>query len=470
MNAAGQPRRPGVARSSTGGDRYAALVSSGMGAQLAAWLGLPRPVTLRRYAQDEPLVPTGDVAGVVAVVGETALAARILNRLAELDIDATGAVKTAEGEPAETRLAAVVVDVSQARRILDLDGLRSALQASLRRLVANARVVVIGTDPATLTVPEEVATQRALEGLVRSLGKELRNGATANLVLLRSPEADPLPTVEFFLSGRSAYVDGQVLRIVAAQPILPAEPARPLAGKVAVVTGAARGIGASIVAAMARDGARIIAVDVPAAGQALADVANAAGGVALQVDITNPHAGHLIGESAARLGGLDIVVHNAGITRDKLLANMDPSKWAAVMEVNLAAQVRLNDALLADGGPLNPQARVIAVSSMSGIAGNRGQTNYAASKAGVIGLVQAYAQRFDGSGNIYNAVAPGFIETEMTARMPLGPRELGRRLNSLSQGGLPRDVAEVVAFFAQPSSAGLNGQVLRVCGQSMLGA
>jgi 3-oxoacyl-[acyl-carrier protein] reductase len=112
----------------------------------------------------------------------------------------------------------------------------------------------------------------------------------------------------------------------------------------------------------------------------------------------------------------------------------------------------------------------VCVSSQSGIAGNRGQTNYAASKAGVIGMVRAWAPAFAGRGATINAVAPGFIVTEMTGSMPLGTREIGSRVNSLQQGGLPVDVAETIAWLAQPSAAGVNGQVVRVCGQSFLGA
>jgi 3-oxoacyl-[acyl-carrier protein] reductase len=119
---------------------------------------------------------------------------------------------------------------------------------------------------------------------------------------------------------------------------------------------------------------------------------------------------------------------------------------------------------------LEDDARIVCVSSQSGIAGNRGQTNYAASKAGVIGMVRAWAPEFAKRGATINAVAPGFIVTDMTAKMPFGTREVGSRLNSLQQGGLPVDVAETIAWLAQPGSAGVNGQTVRVCGQSLLGA
>ena len=168
-------------------------------------------------------------------------------------------------------------------------------------------------------------------------------------------------------------------------------------------------------------------------------------------------------------GGLDVLVHNAGVTRDRTIAKMPADRWSELMDINLSSEERINDALL-DGGVLPENGRIVCVSSLSGIAGNAGQTNYATSKAGVIGMVEALAPSLAERAQTINAVAPGFIETQMTAAMPLGVREVGRRMNSLRQGGLPVDVAETVAFFASPASAGVNGNVVRVCGQSLLGA
>src|SRR5439155_23624325 len=132
-------------------------------------------------------------------------------------------------------------------------------------------------------------------------------------------------------------------------------------------------------------------------------------------------------------------------------------------------QERINDALLADG-VLRDGARIVSVSSVGGIAGNRGQANYATSKAGIIGMVEALAPVLRERGATINAVAPGFIETAMTAAMPLPAREAGRRMNSLAQGGMPVDVAETIAWLAGPASGAVNGNVVRVCGQSLLGA
>jgi 3-oxoacyl-[acyl-carrier protein] reductase len=163
------------------------------------------------------------------------------------------------------------------------------------------------------------------------------------------------------------------------------------------------------------------------------------------------------------------VVHNAGITRDKTIANMTPAMWSAVINVNLSTQERINDALV-EAGALKSGARIVCVSSISGIAGNYGQTNYALSKAGVIGMVKSLAPSLAQQGITINAVAPGFIETRMTAAVPLAMREAGRRLNSMGQGGQPLDVAETIAWFASPASGGLTANIVRVCGQSLLGA
>jgi 3-oxoacyl-[acyl-carrier protein] reductase len=275
--------------------------------------------------------------------------------------------------------------------------------------------------------------------------------------------------VEFFLSGRSAYVDGQVVAVNESTGGN-GDALRPLAGKVAVVTGAARGIGAEIARTLARDGATVVSVDVPAAGESLAKVANEVRGTALQLDVTAEDAGTRIVEHATqRHGRIDIVVHNAGILRDKLLVNMAEDRWSAVLDVNLRSIIRMNEAFLGAGG-LGKGGRIVCLSSIAGIAGNRGQTNYAASKAGLIGLVQTLSAQVQDRGITVNAVAPGFIETEMTAKVPFATREVGRRMNSLQQGGKPLDVAETIAWLSQPGAAAVTGQVVRVCGQSLLGA
>ena len=250
----------------------------------------------------------------------------------------------------------------------------------------------------------------------------------------------------------------------------PADWDSPLTGQLALVTGAARGIGAAIAATLARDGARVVCADLPAAGEALARTANRVSGTTLTVDISAPGAPEqIVTHLRDRFGGVDIVVHNAGITRDRLLANLAPDAWASVLDVNLGAQLRINRALF-NSDTLHPRGRIVCLSSTTGIAGNRGQTNYGTSKAGVIGFVDAFADEVARRAITINAVAPGFIETKMTAAIPLAIREAGRRMSSLGQGGLPLDVAETIAWYASPGSAGVNGNTVRVCGQSLLGA
>ncbi len=199
-------------------------------------------------------------------------------------------------------------------------------------------------------------------------------------------------------------------------------------------------------------------------------------GTALQLDITSAEAGGRIAGHVAERHGSEAtlfgIVHNAGITRDKLLVNTDAARWQSVLAVNLAAEIAINDVLLDPGRPggLADGGRIVGIASTSGIAGNRGQANYAASKAGVVGLVRAMAPDLAGRGITVNAVAPGFIETEMTAKIPFVQREVFRRSNSLSQGGNPIDVAETIGYFLDPASAGVTGQVVRVCGQNLVGA
>jgi 3-oxoacyl-[acyl-carrier protein] reductase len=187
------------------------------------------------------------------------------------------------------------------------------------------------------------------------------------------------------------------------------------------------------------------------------------------MDIGSPEAPQALVQAALADGGWDVVVHNAGITRDKTIANMKEHFWDSVININLSTQERINEALV-DKGTLRRGARIVCVSSISGIAGNVGQTNYALSKAGVVGMVQSLAPHLAKHGITINAVAPGFIETAMTAAVPFAMREAGRRMNSLSQGGLPQDVAEAICWLASPASGGVTGNLVRVCGQSIMGA
>jgi 3-oxoacyl-[acyl-carrier protein] reductase len=337
----------------------------------------------------------------------------------------------------------------------------------MKNLDHSAHLVILGRDPQTLSDPFAASTQRALEGFSRSLAKELRSGGTLQLIHVGEGAEDQLEgPLRFFLSPKSAFVSGQVINLNACDTQV-MDWTRPLAGRKALVTGAARGIGAAIAETLARDGAEVILLDVPPARTDLDALAARLGGRGITLDICAENAATELVEQLP--DGIDIVVHNAGITRDKTLANMTPEFWDAVLAVNLNAPQVLTRALL-DSGTLRDNGRVILLASISGIAGNRGQTNYAASKAGLIGLAQAWAPLLHERGISINAVAPGFIETQMTAHIPFGLREAGRRMSSLGQGGLPQDVAEAVAWLAQPGTGAFTGQALRVCGQSVLGA
>jgi 3-oxoacyl-[acyl-carrier protein] reductase len=438
-------------------DRYSQLVNAPVVATVAKQLGLPQPAELDRHRPGAPVV-----AG--PVLSGAAPGGRLQKALAGL-LDEIGAERAGAEGPAK----ALVFDATGIADSTELVELQRFFYPAVARLQRSGRVVVLGTPPAETGAPRAHTAQRALEGFVRSLGKEIGGrGCTAQLVLVSPGAEDQLAsTLRFLLSPRSAYVSGQVVRIgpgVAPLPELDWE--RPLAGKTALVTGASRGIGAAIATVLARDGAAVVGLDVPQAGEDLGRLMTELGGDSLTLDITADDAPARIAERFA--GGLDVIVHNAGVTKDRTIAKMPEERWVQLLEINLSSEERINDALL--GAGLLGGGRIVCVSSMSGIAGNSGQTNYAASKAGVIGMVEALAPELADRGATINAVAPGFIETKMTAAMPIGPREAGRRLSSLSQGGLPVDVAETIAWFASPASTGVNGNVVRVCGQSLLGA
>ena len=475
-------------------DRYQQLTSSRPGRFVSRRLGLPPAPPLRRHEPGGPLLagpallgaaPGGRLAAAVASVlsgagvdvrrvssGRELTAARVDLRRAQSGEELTGAEVDVRRPPSgDERYAALILD---ATGIAVSEGLRHSydfLHPLIRRIDSCGRLLVLGTPPEACDGPRAAAAQRALEGLVRTAGKEVGRGATAQLVYVApGAEAAAESTLRFLLSARSAYVSGQVVRVRPAEAGGPKNWDRPLAGEVALVTGAARGIGASIAETLARDGAEVVCLDVPAQGGELAETAKRVGGSTLQLDITGADApAALAAYLRERHGGVDLVVHNAGITRDRTLGRMGDAEWDAVIAVNLTAPERITEALL-EGDVPRPGGRVVCVSSVSGIAGNRGQANYAASKAGLIGMVEALAPVLAERPATINAVAPGFIETSMTAAMPVVAREVARRMNSLAQGGRPIDVAETVAWLGARASAGVTGNVVRVCGQSLLGA
>lgn len=448
-------------------DRYIDFANSSLGHRLVAAVGLPSPVRLERW-QAGRLRPVDGallIGGGALTRNVSAFAHKLTEQIYSYGSEPLVAKAWIPGHG--PKLKAVLFDASELLHTGQLKQLREFFQPLLKNLDQSAHVVILGRAPQSLSDPFAASAQRALEGFSRSLAKELRSGGTLQLLYVGAGAEDQLEgALRFFLSPKSAYISGQVLHLDACATQVE-DWTRPLAGRKALVTGAARGIGASIAETLARDGADVVLLDVPAAKNDLEALAARLGGKSITLDICAEDAASRLIEQLPE--GIDIVVHNAGITRDKTLANMTPDFWDAVLAVNLNAPQVLTQALL-DSGTLHDNGRVILLASISGIAGNRGQTNYAASKAGLIGLAEAWAPSLAAREISINAVAPGFIETQMTAHIPFALREAGRRMSSLGQGGLPQDVAEAVAWLAQPGSGAVSGQALRVCGQSVLGA
>lgn len=464
-------------------DRYGEFVQSNLGKKLAKNLGLPLPVELERFDMGKPVV-RGDVLVGSAVGDDHSLSDAVARILADVHanvyVNASDGIKDALANASvdakadtggKDKYKVVVFDATNINNADELATIYEFFHPIARRIDKSGRVIVLGRPPEELDDIQASLAQRALVGFVRSIAKEFKKGITAQLIYVAKGQEQHLDsTLRFFMSARSAYVSGQVVQVNKGEHVS-VDWQQPLAGKTMLVTGASRGIGESIARVLARDGAHVICLDVPQQQSELQKVAGQISGSTLLLDITADDAGEKIANAAAKRGGLDAIIHNAGVTRDKTLANMDEQKWNMVININLASIAKINNHLLANDA-LNDNARIVCVSSISGIAGNLGQTNYATSKAGVIGLVNATANQLqaNGKGMTINAVAPGFIETQMTAAIPFAIREAGRRMNSMSQGGLPVDVAEAIAWLASPASGGVNGNTVRVCGQSLLGA
>lgn len=376
--------------------------------------------------------------------------------------------------PESFRAKALVFDASSATSPAELRALYDFFHPLVPKLASCSRVIVLGRPETAAQTAGQAAAQAALEGFVRSLAKEIgRKGSTATLLLVQPGAEERLgPVLRFVLSRRSAFVTAQKLVVHANVTVSDAgaqEFVRVLERKVALVTGAARGIGEATARTLAREGAHVVCLDRPEEETLCTELARSIGGSTLALDIRDAEAGEVIARSLLeRHGGVDIVVHNAGVTRDKTLARMSTEQWDTALEVNLASVVRIDDALLS--GALRRFGRVICLASVAGIAGNVGQTNYAASKAGIMGYVRKRAEALSARGVTVNAVAPGFIETRLTAAMPRMIREAGRRLSALGQGGVSADVAEMITFLASPGAAGLSGSVVRVCGGALIGA
>lgn len=443
-------------------DKYQSFTTTPIGKILVKNLGLPSPVKLDRWKEGAPIVD-----GIVVVGGNGRLGGAITASLDSLGV-AHVSTKT-DGE----KYKGLVFDATGIKDAGELVALQEFFTPLMRSLKNCSRVVVLGTIPTETDSASERVAQRGLEGFTRSLGKEIGKGSTVNLVYVAPGAEDTIEsTLGFFLSPKSAYVSGQVARLGATgtdKVVEVADLEKPLAGKVALVTGASRGIGEQIARVLHRDGATVVGLDVPQAASDLQALMKELDGDWLTLDITNSDAPQRITQHLKdKHNGVDIVVHNAGVTMDKKLANQSPERFGKVLQINIEAPEKITAELL-EQGAINDNGRIIGVASIAGIAGNLGQTSYAASKAAVIGLVDSLAGELK-NGITINAVAPGFIITQMTAAVPFATREVGQRLNTLSQGGLPVDVAETIAWYASPASTAVNGNTVRVCGQMMLGA
>lgn len=436
-------------------------------AGLVRSLGLPAPVELQR----------GGTLDAQPLAGRHVLLAGAPNSCARETalpaLQALGGTVHDALVDDELRFDVVVMDATGCDTPATMRALYEVFHPVVRRLRHCARIVVLATSLAAQSKAEGAAASRGIEGFVRALGKEVgKRGATANLLYLRRESLHGLAgPLRFFSGTGAAYVSGQALEIEARVAPPASSPSQTrLAGKIVLVTGAARGIGASVAYRLSAEGAKVIGIDLAPARDSLYEGMLRLGGVPLILDITNRDAAaRLVEFVRTKFGALDVVVHNAGITRDKTMANMKPEQWDQVMAVNLQAILAM-DAALDEHQLLADHARTIYLSSIGGIAGNYGQTHYAATKAALIGYVNARASQLCSRGITANAVAPGFIETSMVQTMPLLVREAGRRLNSLSQGGRPEDIAEAIAFLASPDAFSITGQTLRVCGQSLIGA
>jgi 3-oxoacyl-[acyl-carrier protein] reductase len=429
---------------------------------------VPRPTPLQREAGPYAAKPLADRTVLFGGAGDGPVA-----EVARSALRAAGATVTDAGETEEPgKVEVLAFDGTDLQSLEQLAEVHAFFHGHLRSLKSSGRVVVLGRRASDAETPTQAAAWRGLDAFVRSLAREVGpSGSTVNRITVSAGAEDQLagPLV-FMTSPRSAYVTAQSLHVGGrGQADTDAGSwASALAGKVAVVTGAAGGIGLATAKRLAAEGAKVVCVDLPG-NDALQGAADSVNGVALPLDITADVAPARLAEVATEHGGIDLLIHNAGIVRDDMITMMAADTWRLVLDVNAGAPARITEHLL-EGGHLNDGGRVIFVSSIVGISGSMGQTNYATSKAAMLGMVEHYSERLIERGITVNAVAPGTTETKQVADASSLLREAGRRLNALSQMGRADDHANVMAFLCTPQAQGLNGQCVRVCGGALPGA
>lgn len=372
------------------------------------------------------------------------------------------------------RFNGLVYDASEIRSSHDLEEVYRFFRDSLPLLEQRAHVVLIAPDWDSEEDLSKKTALRALHGFVKSLAREMGRLGT-NVLILSYDKSDEAikrlgPCLEYFLSDHSSYVTGQIIKINdMASGQTPRLMAGSLAGKIALVTGAARGIGNAIARALANEGVLVVVLDHPKNAESLRRLSQEIEGIACNLQLGTPSAAEELSDFIKEsVGEVDILIHNAGVTRDRTLMKMSRNEWRQVLNVNLQAvedttKQLLEDKIIKDSG------RIITMSSISGLGGNFGQSNYSAAKAGLIAYSQGLADQLKNRGITVNAIAPGFIDTQMTAAVPFVLRQMTKRLTSLGQSGKPQDVAELATFIASPNSIGITGSVLRVCGGHMLG-
>lgn len=421
-------------------------------------LGIPQPVTLyRKYSAidnelgaDDCLLIGSDDCAIYCGLADN-LAANCNLSLATAWPDAV--------------YDAIVFSVAHLSSVQELEALPKLLQGALKNLRPGGKLLLVGADNHTTTAAHKVLLA-AVYAFVRSLAKELGSkGICVNLVWFKNGANCPdIGAILFLLSPRSAYVNAQLL-MVDCKATAANLSSNILAHKTVLVTGAKRGIGLAIAKYVKREGGNLIAIDY-GAGE-FAQQMNQLEAVAINCDLTQEDAAKQICDQLAGTS-IDALVHNAGITRDKTFRYMSFSNWQQVLNTNFIAASKLTTALL-NRELLSPVAHVVGISSIAAIAGNRGQCNYAASKAALGAYINSLSEQNSHYNLHANSIAPGFIETAMTAKLPFAVKNIGRVINSLRQSGKPEDVAELAVFLCSDNSRGINGQTIRICGQNILG-